>query len=65
MLIISHSQVDAEFSLWVPRGTSSRSDSNCSELVDDVLRNVEGVLSSLNDKGHRIFMRKFSCLTVS
>ena len=64
VLIMSHSQVDAEFSLWVPRGTPSRIDSDCSELVDDILRKAEGVLSSLHDQGQLIFMRKYNCLTV-
>ena len=50
VLIISHSQVDAKFSFWVPRGTPSRIDNDCFELVDDILRKAEGVLSSLQDR---------------
>ena len=51
VLIISHSQVDAEFSIRVQRGRPSRFNSDRSELVDDILRKAEGVLSSLQDKG--------------
>ena len=64
VLIISLSQVDAEFSLWVPRGTLCIIDGDCCELVDDILRKAEGVLSSLHDKGQLIFMRNCNCLTV-